>query len=121
MYLSDEIPEFKVSIDGPDEHFFEFVIRIWSTSPVREPDKYGSCLLVLCGFMSVIKVEQTEDNVLVDPPVPIRIDLFCRSSTGLSESFSLLILKHSNDTIALDSNATIDKEPESIVMRCFMN
>ena len=112
MYLSDEILEFKVSIDGPDEHFFEFVRRICSTSPVRDPERKGSCLRVLCGLTSVIKVEQTDDNVLVEPPVPIRIDLFWRSSTGLSESFSRLILKHSNDTIALESNATMDKDPK---------
>ena len=65
--------------------------------------------------MSVIRLEQTVDKELVDPPVPIRMDLFWRSSTGLSESFSLFNLKQSNDTIALDSNATIDKEPETYI------
>ena len=56
----------------------------------------------------------------MDPPPPIRLDLFRRSSAGLSESFSRLNRKQSRDTMALDKSATIDSEPEITKYNCLL-
>ena len=116
MYLSfEDILEFIVSNDVADEQLlFELVILIGSTSPVRLEDKYESCRRVLGGFVSPIKLEQTVDREFAEPPFPIKIERFWRSSTGRSESFSLFNRKQRSDTIALDSKATIDKDPKML-------
>ena len=69
---------------------------------------------MLGGFVSPIKLEQTVEREFAEPPFPIRIERFWRSSTGRSESFSLFNRKQRSDTIALDSKATIDNEPKML-------
>ena len=114
MYLSfEDILEFIVSNDVAEEQLLlELAILIWSTSPVRLEDKYESCRRVLGGFVSPIKLEHTVDREFAGPPFPIKIERFWRSSTGRSESLSLFNRKQRSDTIALDSKATIDKDPK---------
>ena len=118
MYLSfEDILEFMVSNDVAEEQLLlELGILIWSTSPVRLEDKYESCLRVLGGFTSPIKLEQTVEREFVEPPFPIKIERFWRSSTGRSESLSLFNRKQRSDTIALDSKATIDNEPKMLII-----
>ena len=118
MYLSfEDILEFKVSNDVAEEQLLlEFAILIWSTSPVRLEDKYESWRRVLGGFVSQVKLEQTVDREFAETPFPIKIERFWRSSTGRSESLSLFNRKQRSDTIALDSKATIDKEPKMLII-----
>ena len=74
MYLSEDNLELRVSMD--EELLFELVMRICSTRPVLEEDRYGSCLRVLDGLLSFTRFEQTVERDVVEPPLPIIIDLF---------------------------------------------
>ena len=114
MYLSDDTLELKFSIDAPEEFLLEFDMLICSTSPPREFVRYELCLRLVNEGPSPIRFEHTVDKELVEPALPMRIDPFWRSSTGLSESFSRFNRKQSKDTIALDSSATIDSEPLNV-------